>query len=312
MLKLIRQRLLLAIPLLLVLSFLVFGLIHLAPFNAVDAIIKPTMSTAEVHVLQHRYGIDKPFMTQYVLWLMNFVTGHFGHSIINQQDIGQALAERIPNTVMLVLPSYLTATIIAVILGLIGGRSPQKLVGRFIDTLTAIGLATPSFWIALLLLYFLGYVLNLFPIFGMGSTAHPLGVIWHMVLPYLTLVIAFFPETTRYVRSKTMTEYRQDYVMVQRAFGASERSILFRHVLPNVLLPVVTQLGQSLPLLITGAMITETVFSWPGVGAYMMDASVKLDYPVILAVMLLSAFLVVVGNLLADISYALVDPRVRR
>ena len=133
-----------------------------------------------------------------------------------------------------------------------------------------------------------------------------------MVLPYLTLVIAFFPETTRYVRSKTMTEYRQDYVMVQRVFGASERSILFRHVLPNVLLPVVTQLGQSLPLLITGAMITETVFSWPGVGAYMMDASVKLDYPVILAVMLLSAFLVVVGNLLADISYALVDPRVRR
>lgn len=152
-------------------------------------------------------------MTQYVLWLMNFVTGHFSHSIINQQDIGQALAERIPNTVMLVLPSYLTETIIAVVLGLIGGRSPQKLVGRFIDTLTAIGLATPSFWIALLLLYFLGYVLNLFPIFGMGSTAHPLGVIWHMVLPYLTLVIAFFPETTRYVRSKTMTEYRQDYVM---------------------------------------------------------------------------------------------------
>ena len=312
MLKTIFSRLLQAIPLLIVISFLVFGMIHLAPFDAVDAIIKPNMSPGVVHVLRERYGLDKPFLTQYVLWLENFVMGHFGHSIINQQDIGQALAERIPNTVILVLPAYATSVVIATVLGLIGGRAPQSWAGRVIDTVTAVGLATPSFWIALLLIYFLGYAANLFPLFGMGSAHQPLDVVCHMVLPYITLVVAYFPELARYVQSKTIGEYQQDYVMVQRAFGATERQILFHHVLPNVLLPIVTQIGQSLPLLVTGAMITETVFSWPGVGTYMMDASVKLDYPVILAVMLLSATLVVIGNLLADVLYTVVDPRVRR
>lgn len=156
MLKTIFSRLLQAIPLLIVISFLVFGMIHLAPFDAVDAIIKPNMSPGVVHVLRERYGLDKPFLTQYVLWLENFIMGHFGHSIINQQDIGQALAERIPNTVILVLPAYATSVVIATVLGLIGGRAPQSWAGRVIDTVTAVGLATPSFWIALLLIYFLG------------------------------------------------------------------------------------------------------------------------------------------------------------
>lgn len=312
LIKKILARFLQAVPLLLIISFLVFGMIHLAPYDVADSIIKPNMSARTVSALRAKFGLDQPFLTQYFLWLKNFISGDMGHSIINQQDIASALAQRIPNTISLVLPSYITSVILAIWLGLVAGLKRNSWVGKFIDTLTSVGLATPSFWIALLLIFFFGYYLNWFPLFGIGNWNNPLSFLQHLIMPYLTLVFVFFPELSRYVQTKTILEYKKDYVTVQRAFGASEHEILFHHILRNVLLPIVTQIGSAFPLLVTGALITETVFSWPGVGTYLMNASVRLDYPVILAVMFLSAVLVIIGNLFADILYYVVDPRIRK
>ena len=129
-------------------------------------------------------------------------------------------------------------------------------------------------------------------------------------MPYLVLVVAFFPDLTRYVRSSTLLQLSEDYVMVQKSFGATKKEIFFRHVSKNVLLPIVTQLGLALPMLVTGAIITESIFGWPGIGPYLMSATKALDFPVIMAVMLLSATLVILGNLLSDVLYTVVDPRI--
>lgn len=314
MIRFIARRLLQVIPMLLVLTFLVFFLIHLAPYDVVDAITTPNMSAETVAIIRERFGLDQPLLVQYALWLGNVVQGDLGYSLTSRSPIAADLAARIPNTIVLVAPAYLTAVVVALTLGVVAGAQRGRVADRIIDSLAGIGIATPSFWFALLLIYVFGYLLRWFPIIGMhsiGKQGDPLDFLAHFVLPYTVLVFAFFPELARYVRSATISQLSQDYVLVQRAFGASPTRILRAHVSRNVLLPVITQLGLALPLLVTGAIVTESVFAWPGIGPYFLTATKSLDYPVILAVLLLSAVLVIIGNLLADILYVVVDPRIR-
>lgn len=314
MLRFIARRLLQVVPMLLVLTFVVFLLIHLAPYDVVDAITTPNMSDETVALIRERYGLDQPVLVQYAYWLGNVVQGDLGYSLTSRQPIAAELAARIPNTIILVAPAYLVALVLSITLGLVAGSRRGKLTDRIIDGAAGIGIATPSFWFALLLIYLFGYVLRWFPVIGMhtvGKQGDPIDFLLHFVLPFSVLVVAFFPELARYVRSATITQNSQDYVLVQRAYGASRGGILRTHVSRNVLLPVITQLGLALPLLVTGAIVTESVFAWPGIGPYFLTATKSLDYPVILAVLLLSAVLVILGNLLADILYVVVDPRIR-
>lgn len=299
---------------LLLLTFVVFLLVQLAPYDVVDSITTPNMSDETIAAIRQRYGLDQPVLVQYALWLGNVVQGDLGYSLTSRQPIAVELAARIPNTVVLVAPAYLAALVLAVALGLIAGSRRGRAADRIIDSLAGISIATPSFWFALLLIYLFGYVLRWFPIIGMhsvGRQGDPIDFLLHFVLPFSVLVVAFFAELARYVRSATITQMSTDYVLVQRAFGAPRAAVLTRHVSRNVLLPVITQLGLALPLLVTGAIVTESVFAWPGIGPYFLTATKSLDYPVILAVLLLSAFLVIVGNLIADILYVVVDPRIR-
>lgn len=299
---------------LLVLTFVVFSLLQLAPYDTVDFITTPSMSDETKAIIRARYGLDQPPIVQYVYWLGNVLQGDFGFSLTTRQPIASELAARIPNTIILVAPAYLAALVLAVALGLVAGSRRGKPTDRLIDGIAGIGIATPSFWFALLLIYVFGYVLRWFPIIGMhsiGKQGDPIDFLLHFVLPFTVLVVAFFPELARYVRSATITQFSQDYVLVQRAYGASQSRILRTHISRNVLLPVITQLGLVLPLLVTGAIVTESVFAWPGIGPYFLTATKSLDYPVILAVLLLSAVLVIVGNLIADILYVVVDPRIR-
>ena len=183
-----------------------------------------------------------------------------------------------------------------------------------IDGIASVLIAVPTFWLSMLFIFVFGYLLRLLPISGMstvgdGSAAD---VAAHYVMPFVTLVIAFLPDNIRYIRSSTITQSSQDYVMVQEAFGATRDEILFHHVCRNILGPVLTQLGMALPMLVTGAVITETIFSWPGVGPYFMTAVKGMDYPVVMAVLILSSTLVILGNLLADILNAIADPRIRQ
>lgn len=314
MARYIVKRILQAIPLLLVISIICFGLIQMAPFDVIDTIATPDMAPEVREALKVKYGLDQPAHIQYLNWLRRMVTGNLGYSIVTHQSVAFDLAARLPNTVLLILPSYLLALAISIVLGLVAGSRRGGRADRIIDTLCSVGMATPTFWIAMMLLYVFGYKLSIFPILGM----HTLGqdnslpdLLMHLVLPTVVLTLGDLPGTVRFVRSSTISQYTEDYVMVQKAFGSSRAAILFRHVIKNVLLPVITLVGMSLPRLVTGAFITESIFSWPGVGTYFITAIRSFDYPVIMSVMFFSSVMVILGNLLADICYCLVDPRIQ-
>ena len=315
MIRYILKRILQVVPLLLVISFIVFTLIHLAPYDAIDAQITSNMSQEEINILREQSGLNKPFLIQYVDWLGQILSGNFGHSLVTHNSVGEEILAKIPNTISLVLPAYVTALVIAIVLGLLAAANKGKWQDKLIDAVASLGIATPSFWIAMIFIYVLGYQLNLFPIIGMhtiGKEGDFGDFLSHFVMPYLTLTIVFFAELTRYVRSSALSQTNEEYVVVQQAFQATKTQIFTRHIIKNVLIPVITQVGMSLPMLVTGAIITETVFSWPGLGPYITQATRALDYPIIMAVMLLSATLVIVGNLISDILYSIVDPRIRR
>lgn len=314
MLKYIGKRILQAIPLLFLITIICFGLINLAPYDAVDSIITTDMTQAEVEAKKEAYGLNDPVIVQYGRWLGNIVQGNFGYSLLSHTSIKYDLKIRIPATIQLVLPAYLTAYFLSIMLGLAAGSHKNKWLDKVIDGLCSVGISMPTFWFAMILMYLLGYKFKIFPIMGM----HTIGLehsfvdyMKHFAMPYIVLTIGFLPDLTRYVRGSTITQLKEDYVMVQQAFGAKKAEILFRHVGKNVLIPLVTKLGMALPMLVTGAVITETIFSWPGIGPYFVNAVQAMDYPIVMSILVLSGTLVILGNLLSDILYCLVDPRIK-
>ena len=313
MLKYLIKRLLQAVPLLLLITILCFVLIDLAPYDAMDAKVTDKMTPAMIEQMREEAGLNDPLPVQYLRWLKNLLKGDLGQSLINKTNIATDLKEKIPNTIKLVLPSYVTAFLLAIGLGLLAGRYKNTWVDKLINSLSSIGLAVPTFFVALLFIYYFGLKLDLFPVMGMHSLGEDSfeDFLHHLVMPYSVLVIGFLPDLTRYVRSSTITQFDEDYVTVQKAFGSSAGTILLRHVSKNVLLPMITKLGMALPMLVTGAVITETVFAWPGIGVYFTNAIRSLDYPIVMAVLVLSGTLVILGNLISDILCAVIDPRIR-
>lgn len=313
MLKYLVKRILQAIPLLILITVLCFTLIHLAPYDAIDALVTPEMTREEIEARREAAGLNDPVYVQYFRWVGNLLHGDLGYSLINHTDIAYDLSQKIPNTIVLVLPSYATAFLLAIGLGLLAGRFQNTWVDRSINTFASIGLAVPTFWLALLAIYIFGVKWQLLPIMNM----HTIGddsfgdFILHFIMPYCVLTLGFLPDLIRYVRSSTITQFDEDYVTVQRAFGSSQGTILLRHVSKNVLLPMITKLGMALPMLVTGAVITETVFAWPGIGVYFVTAINSLDYPIVMDILVLSGTLVILGNLLSDILCAVIDPRIR-
>ena len=313
MLKYLIKRLLQAVPLLILITMLCFTLINLAPYDAMDAKVTDKMTPAQIEEMREEMGLNDPIPVQYLRWVKGLLQGDLGQSLISRTNIATDLKEKIPNTIKLVLPAYVTAFLLAIALGLIAGRYKNTWIDRIINSAASIGLSVPTFWIALLFIYFFGLKLDLFPVMGM----HAIGedsfedFLHHLVLPYSVLTIGFLPDLVRYVRSSTVTQFDEEYVTVQRAFGSSNGTILLRHVSKNVLLPMITKLGMALPMLVTGAVITETVFAWPGIGVYFTNAIQNLDYPIVMAVLVLSGSLVIIGNLISDILCALIDPRIR-
>lgn len=313
MLKYLIKRILQAVPLLLLITVLCFVLIDLAPYDAMDAKVTDKMTPAMIEQMREEAGLNDPLPVQYLRWLKNLLKGDLGQSLINKTDIATDLKEKIPNTIKLVLPSYITAFLLAIGLGLLAGRYKNTWVDKLINSLSSIGLAVPTFFVALLFIYYFGLKLDLFPVMGMNSLGEDSfeDFLHHLVMPYSVLVIGFLPDLVRYVRSSTITQFDEDYVTVQKAFGSSAGTILLRHVSKNVLLPMITKLGMALPMLVTGAVITETVFAWPGIGVYFTNAIRSLDYPIVMAVLVLSGTLVILGNLISDILCAIIDPRIR-
>ncbi len=314
MLKYIIKRILQAVPLLLLITLICFTLINLAPYDAIDSITTPDMSKAEIEAKREAYGLNDPLIVQYGRWVVNILKGDFGYSLLSHTSIKYDLKIRIPATIKLVLPSYLTAYLLSIVLGLVAGSHKNKWPDKLIDGFCSVGISMPTFWFAMIVMYFFGYKFRLFPLMGM----HTIGLedsfadfMKHFIMPYVVLTVGFLPDLTRYVRGSTVGQLKEDYVIVQQAFGAKRTEILFKHVGKNVLIPLITKLGMALPMLVTGAVITETIFSWPGIGSYFVKAISAMDYPIVMSILVLSGTLVILGNLLSDVLYCLTDPRIK-
>ena len=314
MLKYIIKRILQAVPLLLLIPLICFTLINLAPYDAIDSITTPDMSKAEIEAKREAYGLNDPLIVQYGRWVVNILKGDFGYSLLSHTSIKYDLKIRIPATIKLVQPSYLTAYLLSIVLGLVAGSHKNKWPDKLIDGFCSVGISMPTFWFAMIVMYFFGYKFRLFPLMGM----HTIGLedsfadfMKHFIMPYVVLTVGFLPDLTRYVRGSTVGQLKEDYVIVQQAFGAKRTEILFKHVGKNVLIPLITKLGMALPMLVTGAVITETIFSWPGIGSYFVKAISAMDYPIVMSILVLSGTLVILGNLLSDVLYCLTDPRIK-
>ena len=282
-------------------SLVAFLLVKLAPGDPVAAYITPRMAPEDIERIRQSLGLDKPLVTQYVLWLKNVLQGDLGYSLIYHRPVLEMIGERIPATLGLMGASLLLAIVLAIPLGLL-------------NLFAYIGISVPIFWFGILLITVFAVQLNWFPSMGMrtiGMEDNVLDVLRHGVLPCIALTFYNLSSYVRYIRSNTISQLSADYVQTQLAYGATRSSILFRHVLKNVLLPVITLFGLSFGELIVGAYVTESVFSWPGMGLLGIQSIASLDYPLIMAIIMLSSMMLIVGNLIADLLYRFADPRIR-
>ncbi|NIK78304.1 peptide/nickel transport system permease protein [Paenibacillus castaneae] len=311
--QLIIRRLLQTIPMLIFVSIACFAMVKLAPGDPVLSFVTPNMHAEDIERIRHNLGLDKPAYVQYLIWIKEILSGNLGYSLINHQPVLDQIVERLPATAGLMGVSIGLAFLLAIPLGLIAGANRNRWVDKLINLFSYIGISVPLFWLAMLLMYFFSVKLHWLPSMGMRTIGiHSVfDVIKHGILPCFVLAFGFLAVYVRYIRSSTIGQLKEDYVQIQYAFGSTKRTVLFRHVLKHVLLPVITLLGMSLADLVTGAIVTETVFSWPGIGSLGMTAVRGMDYPVIMGITLFSSVMLIVGNLVADILYGIADPRIK-
>ncbi|AYN26499.1 MULTISPECIES: ABC transporter permease [Buttiauxella] len=308
------RRLAQLVPMLFFISLVSFLLVKLAPGDPVQAYITPRMSPEDIERIRHSLGLDKPMFMQYLLWLKNVLQGDLGYSLIYHRPVLTMIAERIPATLGLMGASLVLAMVVAIPLGLLAGAYKHRWLDHFLNMFAYIGISVPIFWFGILLITVFSVQLNWLPSMGMrtiGVEDSWLDVIRHGILPCIALSFYNLSNYVRYIRSNTITQLSADYVQTQLAYGATRRTILFRHVLKNVLLPVITLFGLSFGELVVGAYVTESVFSWPGMGLLGIQSITSLDYPLIMAMIMLSSTMLIIGNLLADLLYRVADPRIK-
>ncbi len=314
-----------AIPIMFGISVIVFLIIYLSPGDPTARFRVPRVSPEQIQALIRAYGLDKPLLEQYVAWITTFVQvwrpEAWGYSFLNGQPVLDVILGRVPATVRLMGASLIITIIFAIPIGVLAAVKQYSWTDKIITTLATIGYAIPSFLIGLLILYFGGVVLKQwtggalgFPLFGMeslGKRGDWLDIAWHLVLPVTSLAIQQIAAWARFMRTSMLEVLHQDYVRTARAKGLPRARVLGKHALRNALIPIVTLLGLSVPALLAGAVITETIFSYPGLGSLVVNSVAGRDYPVVLALTMLGGLTVVLGNLLADVLYGVVDPRIK-
>lgn len=291
-------------------SFITFCLVMLAPGDPVRQMIAGNedivVSQLEIDALRHELGLDKPFIFQYLDWLGRVLQGNFGFSFMMRKPVADALLDALPATVILALASSVFMLVFSIPLGIYTAVKQNTWSDYLVRGLTFAGVSVPNFWMGLMLLWVFALKFNIFPIIG-GEVS-----IENLILPMTTLGIVMTSKYTRQVRATVLEELRQDYVMGARARGLSESHILWREVLPNALLPLVTLLGLAFGSLLGGAAVVEIVFSWPGLGYTVVQAITYRDFQTVQAIVLWIAFMYMVINLIVDISYNRLDPRLRK
>jgi peptide/nickel transport system permease protein len=321
MLSYISKRLLLMVPLIFGITLITFAVIHLAPGNPVEVQTEMSLKvTAQAKEnLKRLYGLDKPLYVQYAEWLKRFISLDFGKSFVDGRKVIDKITERIPITLTINILSLMLILIVAIPLGILSATKQYSLFDKLSAVFVFVGFSTPTFWLALLLMILFGVDLGILPISGiqsidvsgMGPFGRLLDWARHLILPVGVSAFGGIAGLSRYSRSSMLEVIRQDYIRTAKAKGLPEREVILRHAFRNALMPVVTILGLAVPGLIGGGVIFETIFAIPGMGQLFYSSTMARDYPTIMGILVIGAILTLFGNLIADISYALVDPRVR-
>lgn len=310
----ILRRLLQTIPILLGVSIIIFIIVHSTPGNPYAYLFGPRVDPTMKARLMEEMGFNDPLPIQYVRWLGETLKGNLGYSIRSQQPVTELLAKAIPNTLILTGTAFIIGLLLAIPIGVLSATKQYSGVDYSVTAFAFIGISLPSFFSALLMVYFFAVRWPIFPMNGITTPGQPwslVDLLYHLALPALTLGLRDMASYTRFTRSSMLEVLKQDYVRTARAKGLSERIVIFKHALRNGLIPVITLLGFSLPSLFGGAIITETIFSWPGMGLLSFSAVGNRDYSILMTTNMFFAFLVIMGNLVADILYAVADPRIR-
>lgn len=303
----------LAIVMLLI-SFFSFAIIDLAPGDISSMYLAPDMTETERQLITEKLGLDKSMPEQYWGWLTEALQGNFGVSLSYNTPVAPMLLRRLPSTILLMGVSLLVSLALAIPLGLIAGYKKNTWADNLISSFAYFGMSIPSFYFGMLMIILFTATLHWLPSSGMHSVGvdTPLDTLQHMIMPVLTMALGTMASKIRYVRANTIGQLSEEYVLASKAKGCTPAQILRKHVLKNTLLPIITILGMNMASLVCGSFIIESVFGWPGVGSFAMEAIGKRDYPVIMAYIMLSGFILVVGNFVADILYSFADPRIKR
>jgi peptide/nickel transport system permease protein len=322
MLQYIFKRLIFMLPLLIGITIICFTVMHLAPGSPTDlqTQMNPRVSAEAKERLRTMYELDKPLHQQYWSWVKKLAVLDLGKSFSSDhRPVADKILERLPITILLNILSMLLILLIAIPIGILSAVHQDSPFDKITSVFVFVGFAIPTFWLALLLMIFFGVNLNWLPISGIRSLNYeylPAGaafwdLIKHLILPVLLSAFGGLAGLSRYMRSNMLEVIRQDYIMTARAKGLSERVVIYKHALRNALLPVITILGLSIPGLIGGSVIFETIFAIPGMGQLFYMSVMARDYPVVMGILFIGAALTLLGNLIADVSYAVADPRIR-
>lgn len=304
MLHFLLRRLLLTIPVLLGVATLVFSLIHLVPGDPVQTMLGESAAPQEIARVRTQLGLDRPLYVQYWVFLKGVAKGDLGISLRTNEPVAQAIADRMPATIELAIAAMCLAVVVAIPLGIIAAVGAGTVVDYAATTLALAGISIPNFWLGPLLAIVFAVTLGWLPVSGSGTLAH-------LVLPAITLGAPLGAVLARMTRASVIEELRELYVLAARARGVSRARAVLRHAFRNSLIPIVTVLGLQMGAVLTGAVITETIFAWPGVGRLLIQSINFRDYPLVQGCILLIAVTYVAMNLLTDLAYGLLDPRIR-
>ncbi len=315
MLKFILRRVLQSIPLVIGVSIIAFGLMHLAPGGPLAVYtLNPTIQAQDIERIKVALGLDQPFHIQYLRWAAGMFSGTWGNTFFGGRPVLDVILERVPATLILMGSALSIAILLGTAIGMLGAVKRYSLFDYLATTGALFALSFPTFWFGLMAIYVFAVRLRWLPSGGMydlGNEGDPIDLLIHLVLPTLVLALVLVATWSRYARSSFLEVIHQDYIRTARAKGLVERDVLMKHAFPNALVPLIALFGLQLPTLFSGALVTETIFGWPGMGRLFVDSLTMKEYPVLMGMMMFTALFVIVGNLLADIGVALADPRVR-
>jgi peptide/nickel transport system permease protein len=315
----ILKRLILGVLTILVISFVVYALLWALPEKPWAFLInRPNQSLAQKQAILDRFGADKPFIYQYGIFLKNLVHLDLGESLTQHTSVANAIGLRVGNTAILMITSYIVTLLVAVPIGIISAVRQYSKLDNLVTSLSFVGISLPNFWFGSMLIFAFAVFPHshgfptIFPEGGMHSNNATglLDLAWHLVLPVIVLTVQGIAQYARYIRSSMLEVLSQDYIRTARAKGLADRRVVLRHALRNSLLPLITLMGLDIPQLFVGAVVTEFVFNWPGMGRLFVDSAAANDYSILLGILLILSVFVVIGNLVADLAYTWADPRI--